>query len=404
MTDLSRVRVSGPLEPLQAGFAASLLAQGYTPGSACQQMHLFAHLSRWLAAEGLGPAALMPSVVERFFEARRAAGYANYLSVRAAEPLLGFLRGLAAAPPSPPAGVPEGPVEGLLWRYRSYLALERGLVPAAADGYVHAVRPFLVGRLSAEGLDLERLSAVDVVSFVVARCPEQGRGRAKLTVTALRSLLAFLHLEGVIGRPLASAVPSSASWRLSGLPKRLEARQVEALLASCEKDTAKGVRDLAILTMLSRLGLRAGEIAGLQLDDIDWRSGEIVVHGKGARSERLPLPADVGEAIAAYLREGRPANVAARTVFVGVRAPHRALRSRSVSDVVLAAGNRAGLGRIRAHRLRHTAASEMLRAGASLPEIGQVLRHRRVASTAIYAKVDREALRKIARPWPEARS
>jgi integrase/recombinase XerD len=216
------------------------------------------------------------------------------------------------------------------------------------------------------------------------------------------ALLRFLHLEGVLERSLAGAVPSVAGLRLSGLPKRLERGHVDALLESCDWSTVIGLRDVAILTVLSRLGLRAREVAGLSLEDIDWHAGVLVVRGKCTRSQRLPLPHDVGEATVAYLRDGRPATAQDRPVFVRVRAPHHRLSSGGVTFVVAAAARRAGLGQIHAHRLRHTAASEMLRCGATLPEVGQVLRHRRSATTAIYAKVDREALRQIARPWPGA--
>jgi site-specific recombinase XerD len=199
---------------------------------------------------------------------------------------------------------------------------------------------------------------------------------------------------------LVGAVPSVASWQATALPKGLEPEQVHSLLASCDRSTANGSRDLAILTTLARLGLRVVEIAALSLEDIDWRAGEIVVRGKGRRTERLPLPTDVGEALAAYLRGGRSPTAEGRTVFVRVRAPHRALTSSGVRHVVKAAARRVGLPRIGAHRFRHTVATEMLRAGAPLAEVGQLLRHRRAATTAIYAKVDRERLRTIARPWP----
>ncbi len=401
MIDPSRVRMTGPLTSFKTGFAAELQRQGYTPNSARQLLGLAAHLSRWLAGEGLGPGDLSPAVVERFFAASPAAGHSNHRTSKALGPLLAYLRGLGAAPPEP-TPAPEGPVEELLWRYRRYLTVERGLGGPTARGYVDAVRPFLAGRVSPEGLDLERLSAADITAFVVARCPHQARGTAKLTVTSLRSLLGFLHLEGVIRRPLAQAVPSVAGWRLAGLPKRLEADQVQSLLASCDCDTANGRRDFAILTALARLGLRAGEVATLRLDDVDWRAGEIVVRGKGKRSERLPLPTDVGEAMISYLHRGRPASAEGRTVFVRIKAPHRALSAGGVTMVVAAAARRAGLGTLHAHSLRHTAASETLRAGASLAEVGQLLRHRRAATTAIYAKVDRDSLRAIARPWPGA--
>jgi integrase/recombinase XerD len=401
MADVSRVGVSGPLEPFVAGFVVELSRQGFQPVTVGKQVGLLAGLSGWLAAEGVAASGLSSEVAERFCAARRAAGHKDRATVRALGPLLGYLRGLGVAPPaSRPA--PAGPVEELLSSFRRYLEQERGLVPAAARGYVDKVRPFVVRFDSPDGLELWRVDVVEVRGFVVEVCPRLGRRAAQLTVVALRSLLRFLHLEGELERSLAGAVPSVAGWRLSGLPKRLERDQVDALLESCDRSTVVGVRDLAILTVLARLGLRAGEVAGLSLEDIDWRAGEIVVCGKGRRSERLPLPHDVGEAIVGYLRDGRPATAQGRAVFVRVRAPHHGLTPGGITYVVLAAARRAGLGQIHAHRLRHTAASEMLRAGATLPEVGQVLRHRRAATTAIYAKVDREALRQIARPWPGA--
>ncbi|WP_231711193.1 site-specific integrase [Xanthobacter dioxanivorans] len=195
-------------------------------------------------------------------------------------------------------------------------------------------------------------------------------------------------------------MPSVAGRRLVGLPKGLAPDQIQCLLASCDSHTRRGCRDVAILTMLVRLGMRAGEVAKLQLDDIDWRAGEIVVRGKGNSIERLPLPPDVGEAVAEYLQSARPPSAQGRTVFVRIKAPHRHLTSCGVSNVVADAGQKAGLGRIHAHRLRHTTAMQMLRAGASLPEVGQLLRHRSALTTAIYAKIDRETLRMIARAWP----
>lgn len=398
MADPSRVRMSGPLEPFAPAFAAELVRFGFTANSACQQMGLVAHLSRWLAAEGVAAAALDGVVVERFCAARRSAGHTNHLTPKALEHLLVHLRGLGVLAPAFVAPA-EGPAEELLDRFRVYLAVERGLVDAVVAGYVHAVRPFVSGLCGPDGIDLGGLGGADVIAFVVERVSQQSPKVAQLTVTALRSLLGFLHVEGVIEHPLAEAVPSVASPRLATLPKRLELEQVRALLAVCDLDSGVGRRNFAILTVLSRLGLRAGEVAALSLEDLDWRSGEIVVHGKG-RSERLPLPADVGEAIAGYLRDGRPQSAQGRAVFVRAKAPHRALSAGRVSSIVADAARRAGLGVVHAHRLRHTSASEMLRAGGSLPEVGQVLGHRRAATTAIYAKVDRERLRTIARPWP----
>ncbi len=401
MVDVSGVVVPGPLEPFAAGFVDDLWRQGFRPVTVGKHVALLAGLSGWLAAEGVAASGVSLEVAERFCAERRAAGYRYLVTVKALGPLLGYLRGLGVAPPaSRPACA--GPVEELLLDFRRYLEQERGLVSAAARGYVEKVRPFVARFEGPDGLELWRVDVAEVRAFVVEVCPRLGRRAAQLTVVALRSLLRFFHLEGVLERSLAGAVPSVHGSRLSGLPKRLERRQVEALLASCDRSTVIGIRDLAILTVLARLGLRAAEVAGLSLEDIDWRAGELVVRGKGGRSERLPLPVDVGEAVVGYLRDGRPSSAQDRAVFVRVRAPHRRLSPGGVTYVVEAAALRAGLGQIHAHRLRHTAASEMLGAGATLPEVGQVLRHRHARSTAIYAKVDRDALRQIARRWPGA--
>ncbi|HEX6021415.1 MAG TPA: site-specific integrase [Solirubrobacter sp.] len=384
-----------------SGFVGELARLGYRRTPATFQLQLMAHVSRWLQGEGLGAGELTSEVVERFLAERRAAGYTNYVTARALAPLLGYLRGLGVAPAASPR-VAVGAVEVLLADYRDYLAVERGLTADTIEGYVLWVRPFLDGRLrDGDELDLDGLGAADVVAFVVARCRVQSRGAAKMTVTALRSLLGFLHLRGLVARPLGEAVPSSASWRLSGLPRALEPEQLDALLACCDRGTANGRRDFAVLLMLARLGLRRGEVAALRLDDVDWRAGELRIAGKGRRAERLPLPTDVGEAIVAYLQDGRPATALDRSLIVRVRAPHRGLTGGGITQIVFAAAARAGLGPMHAHRLRHTAATQMLRAGASLEEVGQVLRHRQVLTTAIYAKVDRDALRVLARPWPE---
>jgi integrase/recombinase XerD len=391
------VLVSGPLELYARDFALELAGRGYLPVSACGQMRLVAHLSDWLAIEQIDAGALDAAVVERFMALRRAGG-GNFSTAKALAPLLEFLRALGVvASPVPVAAL--SPVDVLLGRFREFLLVERGLTPATVVGYVAKVRPFVAGRVTADGLDLERLTAADVSAFVLAVCPTQSVSTAQLTVCSLRSLLRWLHVDGVLGSSLAGAVPAAAGRR-AGLPRGLELGDVERLLAGCDRRTAVGRRDFAIVMLLWRLGLRRGEVAALQLDDLDWRSGEIVVRGKGDRHERLPLPADVGDAVAGYLRHGRPAVTAGRSVFFRVLAPHLALSAGGVTAVVVAAGRRAGLGDITPHRLRHTAATQMLRGGASMPEIGQVLRHRRLSTTAIYAKVDRDALRSLARPWP----
>jgi site-specific recombinase XerD len=257
---------------------------------------------------------------------------------------------------------------------------------------------FLSSLDSSSGLDLARLAAADVSSFLARECPKRSVSGARDLVCALRSLLRYLHLAGLITAPLVWAVPSVADLRDRSLPRDLEPVVVRRLLASCDRRTLVGRRDFAILLLLARLGLRAGEVAAITLDDIDWRAGMLLVHGKGSREDTLPLPADVGEAIVSYLRR-RP-RCECRALFLRVSAPRQGLNRCTIAWVVRAACDRAGLPRVGAHRLRHTAATQMLRAGATLAEIGQVLRHREQKTTAIYAKVDHAALRPLARPWP----
>jgi integrase/recombinase XerD len=398
MVKVLRSIVGGPLEPHVTGFAEELRRQGYSRSSASQHVCFIAHLDRWMQAEGVGLDGLNGSAIERYLAQRRAAGYVEYRSVRALQPLLEYLAplGVLLVPQDPP----PGPVEELLGRYRAWLLVERGVTPGTARGYVDCVRPFVAGRLQGGVLDLGGVTAGDVTGFVLGVCPGRAVGSAKLIVCALRSLLRWLHLTGAVPVPLAAAVPSVAGWRLSGLPKGLEPGQLRSLLATCDRRTPTGRRDYAIMLLLARLGLRAGEVARLGLDDIDWRRSEIAVLGKGNRAERLPLPAEVGAAIAGYLRRGRPDTAQGRSVFVRVHAPHRELTTGGVTMVVFDAAQRAGLGRMHAHRLRHTAATTMLQAGSPLAEVGQVLRHRSALTTAIYAKVDRDALAVLARPWP----
>lgn len=399
--DLNEVPVASPVNALSKDFANELVRQGYAPRSVCAQRRLLADLSDWLLNQQMVAGDLTSRQLDRFLRDRRSAGITRHRTRKALRPILDFLHGLKLAPPCE-TPLADDPASAVLDRYRRFLAVERSLATVTADRYVDSLRPFLDSRISADGLalDLGNLSPADVIGFVVTRCPRQNGGSAKLTVTALRSFLGFLHLEGITERSLACVVPSVAHRRLAGLPKGLEPGQVQRLLASCNTSTEVGCRDLAILTLLVRLGLRRGEVATLTLEDIDWRGGMIVVRGKGNCSERIPLPPDVGRRLVEYLQHARPANARGRTVFTRSVAPHHNLSPARVSTIVADAARRAGLGRIHAHRLRHTAAMQLLRAGASLPEIGQILRHRRAETTAIYAKVDRDSLRMIARPWP----
>ncbi len=283
--------------------------------------------------------------------------------------------------------------------FSSWLARERGLSPVTVRCYSKQTRVFLAGLPGPLDAALRGLDARQVTAFMLDFCPDRNTWSAKAMVTSLRAFLRFAHASGRTAVPLAGAVPAVASWRLSALPRGLPPAEVERLLDGCDRGTPAGLRDYAVLSLLARLGLRGAEAAGLQLGDVDWRAGEIAVTGKGSRTERLPVAA--GEALVAWLTGGRPA-CQSRAVFVTVRRPYRQLTPEAVRAVMGRACDRAGLQRRGAHRLRHALATEMLRAGASLPEVGQVLRHRSLLSTSVYAKVDQNALRPLARPWPGA--
>jgi site-specific recombinase XerD len=393
------MRSRGPLGEFAQGFADVLEARGYTSGSISQQLYLISELSRWLDSERLGVEGLTELEAERFLATRRARGVRAFRSLAALEPLLRYLRGLGVAPVVV-VRTSVTALEELIERYRRYLLLERVLTPESAKLYVRSVRPFLERFDGVERLELERVSAAEVSAFVLDEANRLPGTSIRTVATALRSLLGYLHVVGLVDRSLIGAVPGVGAWRGAGLPRPLESDQFRRLVAGLDPVTPVGRRDLAIVLLMGRLGLRCGEVAGLALEDVDWRAGELIVYGKGRHDDRLPLPADVGSALAVYLRRDRPPVAPVRSVFVTVLAPHRAMGARAVSRVVSRAAERTGLGLVHAHRLRHTAATELLRAGATLPEVGQVLRHRALISTAIYAKVDERSLRPLARPWP----
>ena len=391
--------VSGPLAPFAEGYESWLRSRAYSPSAAASRVYQFDQLSRWLQLEGLGAGELTGERAERFAATRRAAGLVTWAAPRSAMLPVGYLRGLGVAPPPVPV-LARGPFEELLADYRRYLSVERGLSDHTVfDAYEPAARLFLIAvGADPNSVGLDRLCAAQVSSFLAGECPKRSVSGARDLVCALRSLLRYLHVAGLIKIPLVWAVPSVADLRDRSLPRGLDPAAVRRLLASCDRRRLVGRRDYAILLLLSRLGLRAGEVAAMRLDDVDWRRGELLVHGKGSRQDVLPLPVDVGEAMVSYLRR-RPRGEC-RALFLRVTAPWVAMDRCTVAWVVRAACDRAGLPRVGAHRLRHTAATQMLRAGASLAEIGQVLRHREQKTTAIYAKVDRNALRPLAPPWP----
>jgi integrase/recombinase XerD len=392
MTD-PRVGVRGCLAVHVSGYRGALAELGYSERATRPHLELLAHLSRWLEDGSIGLEDLTDERLAEYLTDRRRGGDQGLVTAFGVAPLLGYLRGLGVVPPcSRP--LPAGPGAALLERYRNYLVSERGVAPQGVVRYEKVAVLFVTSVAVGDDVDWAALSAGDVSRFVVKE------SSARNLVAALRSLLRFAHVDGWTPLGLAKAVPSVAGWQARSLPRWVGRDDVRRLLESCDRHSDGGRRDYAMLLVLVRLGLRASEVAGMRLEDIDWRAGEVVVHGKDRRDERMPLPNDVGQAVADYLGAGRPPTTS-RSVFLRLLAPRQGLTPTGVTGVVYYACDRAGLGRIGAHRLlRHTAGTDMLRAGASLAEVGHTLRQREPKTTAIYAKVDHSRLRQLARPWP----
>jgi site-specific recombinase XerD len=393
-------RKPGCLGPFVEGYRARLLALGHTPGTVRGQLRLLGQLGRWLSSEGIEPRQLNEGTVEAFLVSRREAGQQRVPTLRSFATLLGYLTDEGVIPTVVVEAATE--LEQLLLDYREWLVVDRGLAPPTVLRYEKLARRVLAQRVATNGnLLLAALTPADVVAFLLQESARVSVGATKGRVAELRSLAKFLFVKRLTPVSLADAVPPVAGWHDTGIPAGLTAADVQRLLDSCDRSDPGGLRDLAILTLVARLGLRCAEAARLKLDDIDWRAGEITVSGKARRRERLPLPVAVGEALAAYLAQARPAT-GLREVFVTLRAPINAIRPDLVSDVTRRACRRAGLPAVGAHRLRHALATQMLRRGATLVEVSQVLRHRDLATTAIYAKVDLDSLRQLAQPWPGA--
>lgn len=396
---VGHTKVSGPLAVLADGFRTELDRLGYTPSSREFKLAELARLSAWLERRGLGVSDICLTRLEEFL-ADLAARSPRAPTLVAMRPLLGWLRDqdLCGDDDPPPA---RGPLDELMERYRHWMVTDRQLARRTVGRYEQGARLFLSGRTRNGGgpAGVEGLSEQAVTAFLLA---EAARGLSAKSlqgrVAELRSLLRFLYLQAMIATPLGQGVPPVPGWKDTGVPRGLAMTEVQVLLDSCDRATASGKRDLAILLLLGRMGLRAAEVAGLELDDLDWRAGEVVVHGKAGRCDRMPVPADVGDAVVTYLVEARP-SVECRAAFLTLVAPPRAMGHTAVSQMVWRQCRIAGLEPVRAHRLRHALATELLSKGVRLPEIAQVLRQRDLATTAIYAKVDHLALRELALPW-----
>ena len=394
---LRRLRV-GPLAPYLDAYLKSIEQEGFLSSSVPMQMYAIARFSNWLHGRQLDLRRVDETTVERFLQ--RDPGIVHSGESAPLRRLLAMLRqsGVTVGRPEEPRNRQQRFTD----EYRRYLLKERGLAEATLMNYVPFAEQFLFSRFCNEDLNFSELSAADVTKFVQGRAHLLSPGRAKLLVTALRSFLRYMLHQGEISTDLSKCVPPVAIWSLSTLPKFLPAGAVHRVLGHCERNTRVGKRNYAVLLLLARLGLRACEIVALNLEDVDWDNSRITIRCKGGRWAQLPLPADVGEAIALYLHSGRP-HCTCRRVFLRHTAPVRGFaHSITVSTIVRRALIRAGVDSARkgAHLFRHTLATDLLRQGASLDEIGELLRHKSPNTTALYAKVDLTALRTLALPWP----
>jgi integrase len=380
------------------GYSVWLLELGHTPGGVRHRLTVLGQLGRWMASEGVDVRQLDGAAVDAFLAAR-SAEYRDVPRRRSLLSLLEYLRRVGVVG-AESAEVPFTPLDDLIGQYRDWLVVERALAPPTVLRCQRLARRFLAQRRSPQdGLGVMDLTAADVAAFLLGESARLNVRSAAVRGSELRSLLRFLYLRGLTALPLADSVPAVAAWREGGIPVAVTRTDVERLLGCCDRSGVAGARDFAILILLARLGLRSIEVARLTLDDLYWRAGEIALDGKGHRHDRLPLPSDIGEALVGYLslRDRRDA----RRLFLTLRAPIRPIDAYVVSGVVRRACGRAGVAPVCAHQLRHSLASELLRQGASLIDISQVLRHSDLASTAIYAKVDMVRLREVAQPWPE---
>jgi site-specific recombinase XerD len=391
----------GPLAPHIDGFVLSLVREGYSAASAKEKRDLTIDLSRWMERHKI-PLQKLDEKQLAIFRANRRhrSSLQRRRDMCAAGQLLQYLRGLGCVTKRR-AQIERTSLARLTNDFEQYLRSERGLSRSTLLDYPKIAGQFLKDRFGNKSVQVKQLQPSDVHRFIIRHLKTRSRGQAKRAVSALRSFLRFLRQRNNITIDLAAAVPGVADWRFSYLPRSIPQWQVERILASCDRKTPIGRRDYAILLLLARLGLRAGEVVKMTLDDFDWKHGEVLVHGKDQREAQLPLPKDVGAALVSYLRHARP-DCSTRRVFIRARAPRRSLNAASIGDVVHRALQRAGLnpGLKGSHLLRHSLATNLQSRGATLTEIGQLLRHTDLTTTQIYAKVDIGALRAIALPWP----
>jgi site-specific recombinase XerD len=388
------------LAQFAAGLEEALVADGYSNQRARLLIGLASEVSHWLEAEGLRAGDLIEEVIDKFFAARKPSR-SRCQTARSLEPIMVHLRskGVAAPPPGLVVGRTVAEIE-LLECYHRWCIDQRGLTSTTTEQYVRRVAVFLALWRPDVPVVVADLDGAAILATIRAAADVMPSPSLRCMVTSLRSFLRFLHATGRVAVSLVTAVPALKTWQRTALPSVLPTRDARRLVTGCDPATARGLRDAAIVLVLLRLGLRASEVVRLTLDDIDWRAGEMTIKGKGGRNDRLPLPVEVGEAIAAYLRDGR-SSCANRSLFLTAIAPIRSLSCDAVGSLVYRACARAGVARVGPHALRHTLATETLHAGAPMAEVAQLLRHVDQATSSIYAAADVAAVAALAQPWPE---
>jgi integrase/recombinase XerD len=391
----------GPLAVYLGPFAESLRREGYSQGSIRRKLMLAACFSRWLEQNEVALRCITSGHLTRFLRCRARDCQVIRGDRASLDQFLNFLRRESVIPAETALADKPTPADCCVQQYEQYLRDARGLADVTIHNYAPYVRDLLKHRFDDGPIALWRLCARDIVGFVQRRAPRMHTRSTKLMTTALRSFLQYARYCGSVKLDLATAVPVVANWSMPSIPRAIAPPQIRQLLASIDRRTPMGLRDYAIMLLLARLGLRSGEATFLELDDIHWNAGRLSIRGKSGQRSDLPLPADVGKAIAAYLQRGRPRSTS-RRVFLRVQAPLCGLGPDGIGSIVRARLKRTGIEAptYGAHQFRHGLATEMLRRGASLGEIGELLGHRSPESTKIYAKVDLNALRSIALPWP----
>jgi len=397
---LARLRL-GPTGPFLDGFAAVLDGAGYARWTARGYLRAAAHLGTWMGAVGLDVAELRDEALSRFAAhlldctclRRNKGGYRD--AVVGARLFVGHLADRGVLPRAPQPA--QQTIPDAVARFEHWMLHHRGVTQSTLEAY----RPILVELRDQVG-DAADFTASTLRQFVSARAARHGRSRAKTVVSAVRMYVRYAVAHGLCAPHLADAIPTIAEWRLSSLPRYISPAEVERIIEETHATSPSGLRDRAILLLLARLGLRAGDITAMRLEDFDWEAGTLLVAGKSRRATRMPLPQEVGDALLAYLVEARP-DTPDPHVFLRLRAPIGRLRtSVSVSSIVHRAAQRAGVQMPRggAHVLRHSIATALVRDGVPLSAVSVVLRHHSEQTTAHYAKVDLPALRRIAQPWP----